>query len=127
MIISTMRAAPSHGFVPGKCAKCSGAVYESLFTLDDAYNVWMGRCPHCSALNYLAMSGLRGYTNDGMTLVLPTDEEVTANGLPPDTPTSGACGRPADWHGTVLGELAERLVSPTRAKELREGKWDEIP
>lgn len=108
-IISTMRDKPGHGLIPGKCAHCQKAVYESLFTLDDCYNVWLGKCPHCGALNYLAMTSLRGYGSRGMDLVLPTDEERDANDLPKDCPTSGACGRPADQHGTQAGEIYHKL------------------
>lgn len=97
--------------VKGTCANCSAEVFESLSTLDDAYNVWMGRCPACKALNYLSMNyGLRGYDSGTMKLVLPTAEEVTANNLPPDTITSGPCGRPADQHGTPVGEICHRLM-----------------
>ncbi len=107
-IINEMRKAPAHGFIKGACAKCAGEVYESLAMLDDAYNVWMGKCPHCGALNYLAMTGMRGYSSGGMSLVLPTDEERDANGLPPDTPTQGPRG-PATAHGTVAGEIYHQL------------------
>jgi hypothetical protein len=96
--------------VEGHCAKCTGTVYERLWILDDAYNVWIGKCPYCGALNYLGLVGLRGYSSKAMTLVLPTDEEREANGLPPDTPTSGHCGRPADFHGTIAGELQHRIL-----------------
>lgn len=110
MIISTMQKAPRPGYIKGQCAKCAADVYEQLWLLDDAYNVWMGKCPHCGALNYLAMTGLRGYSSGGMSLVLPTDEEVIANGLPADTPTQGSKG-PATSHGTVAGEFMHKLAS----------------
>ena len=109
-LIRDLRRMPRGDDVPGKCAKCGLPVYEALCILDDAYNVWLGRCPECKALNYLGMQGLRGYDSRGMTLVLPTDEERDANGLPPDTPTSGPCGKPANQHGSILGELAHKLV-----------------
>jgi hypothetical protein len=102
---------PDERYVAGKCAKCSKDVYESLWLLDDAYNVWMGKCPHCAALNFLGMTGLRGYSSSGMSLVLPTYEEAAANNLPADTPTSGPCGKPADQHGTIAGELQHRLAN----------------
>ena len=109
-LISTMRTKPERGTVPGKCAKCSGEAHESLAMLDDAYNVWLGKCPHCAALNFLSMShGLRGYSSGGMHLVLPTDEEKAENNLPPDTPTSGPSGRPATAHGSNAGELMHQL------------------
>lgn len=81
--------------IGGSCAKCGKAVFESISTLDDCYNVWLGKCPHCGALNYLnaGMNSLRGYSIIGMDLVLPYDEEVEMNKLPPDTPTRGSCGR----------------------------------
>jgi hypothetical protein len=94
--------------VPGNCAKCGERVYESMFTLDDAYNVWAGKCPHCGAINRLGLTGLRGYSSQGMDLVLPTDEEKAANDMPADCPTSGSRG-PATQHGSNLGELAHRL------------------
>lgn len=108
-IISEMKTQADRGLIPGACAHCKKAVYESLALLDDAYNVWLGKCPHCGALNYLSMSSLRGYGSSGMNLVLPTDEERDANNLPKDCPTSGACGRPADQHGTQAGEWYHKL------------------
>lgn len=107
-ITSTMRKEAARGYIKGTCAKCAGDVYESLAMLDDAYNVWMGKCPHCGALNYLAMTGLRGYSSGGMSLVLPTDEEKAANNLPVDTPTQGSKG-PATLHGTNAGEIYHKL------------------
>ena len=110
-IISDMKTTPASGYISGECANCKATVHEQLWLLDDAYNVWMGRCPHCKALNYLSMThGLRGYSSDGMHLVLPTDEEVAANNLPADTITTGKSGKPADWHGSVSGELCHRLA-----------------
>lgn len=109
MIISDMQTKPFARCVHGACAKCGEQVYESLFLLDDAYNVWMGRCPHCGALNYLSMNhGLRGYSSQGMFLVLPTDEEAAANKLPAGTPTQGSKG-PATAHGSPSGELLHQL------------------
>lgn len=110
-IISTLRTAPQRGFIPGVCPSpaCAKPVYESMLLLDDAYNVWMGKCPHCGALSYLGLTSLRGYNSAGMTLVLPTEEEVKANGLPADTPTRpmGKSAVPM-VHGTVAGEIAHR-------------------
>ena len=117
MIIRTLQTKPKHGEVPGTCAKCGVAVYESLFILDDCYNVWGGKCPQCEAINMLAMTGLRGYSSSGMDLVLPTDEERDANDLPADTPTSGAAGKPATAHGSVLGELCHKLRNPKEAPD----------
>jgi phage FluMu protein Com len=110
-IICDMRAAKKHrDDIPGECANCKAQVFESLLTLDDAYNVWLGKCPHCKALNFLSMNhGLRGYSSGGMHLVLPTDEEVASNGLPADTITTGK-GGPATSHGSPLGELCHRLT-----------------
>lgn len=108
-IISTMQEHPKPGYIRGSCANCHFDVHESLAMLDDAYNVWLGRCPHCKALNFLAMSGLRGYSSSGMNLVLPTDEEKAENNLPADCPTSGPSGRPATAHGTISGELMHQL------------------
>ena len=109
-IISDLKTAPGAGLIKGNCGNCATEVYEQLWLLDDAYNVWMGRCPNCKALNYLSMNhGLRGYSSGGMHLVLPTAEEIVANNLPPDTPTTGISGRPADAHGTPAGELLHRL------------------
>lgn len=111
-LISDMKpAAPNRtGHVKGQCANCQAEIWEALWLLDDAYNVWVGRCPACKAMNYLSMNhGLRGYSSGDMHLVLPTAEEIEANGLPKDTPSSGASGRPADYHGSPAGELMHRL------------------
>jgi len=110
-IVRVLKRIPGRGeHVSGICAHCGERVFEAMCILDDCYNVWLGKCPKCEALNCLSMShGLRGYSSQGMHLVLPTDEEVAANGWPEDTPTSGACGKPADQHGTPLGELCHRL------------------
>lgn len=112
-IISDLTLTPPEGkSCQGNCAHCKVEVYESLWLLDDAYNVWMGRCPSCKALNYLSMNhGLRGYTSGRMWLVLPTAEEIAANNLPPDTITSGPSGKLADCHGSPAGELAHRLMT----------------
>jgi hypothetical protein len=110
MIISDLKTVPRSGSVKGACAHCNAEVYENIWLLDDAYNVWMGRCPACKALNYLSMNhGLRGYSRAQMHLVLPTAEEIAANGLPADTPSSGVSGKPADCHGSVAGEIMHRL------------------
>ena len=109
-LISDLKTVGEGDFVKGSCAHCLAEVYEQLCVLDDAYNVWMGRCPTCKALNYLSMNhGLRGYSSGGMHLVLPTAEEIVANGLPADTITSGISGKPADAHGTPAGEMQHRL------------------
>lgn len=112
-IISDLKLTPHEGkSCAGNCANCNVEVHESRWLLDDAYNVWMGRCPSCKALNYLSMShGLRGYSSGRMWLVLPTAEEIAANNLPPDTITSGASGKPADQHGSPAGEMAHRLMT----------------
>jgi len=110
IIISDLKQTSGRDRVKGNCAHCKAEVYEDLWLLDDAYNVWMGRCPICKALNYLSMNfGLRGYSSAEMRLVLPTEEEKVANNLPPDTITSGACGKPADQHGSPVGEIQHRL------------------
>lgn len=90
-----------------KAVECK-PVFESLWLLDDAYNVWVGKCPHCDAHAFLSMQSLRGYNSAGMQLVLPTDEERDSNDLPKDCPTRGSKG-PADLHGTVAGEIYHRL------------------
>lgn len=98
------------GLIPGSCANCTKDVFEHLFTLDDAYNVWIGKCPHCGALNYLSMNhGLRGYSSQRMWLVLPTDEEKQTNDLPTDCPTQGSKG-PATYYGSPAGEIYHRLT-----------------
>ena len=111
MIINDMKTVGRGESCKGSCANCKAEVYEDMWLLDDAYNVWMGRCPACKALNYLSMNhGLRGYYTGVRHLVLPTAEEVEANGLPKDTPNSGPCGRPADCHGSPVGELMHKLM-----------------
>lgn len=122
MIIRDLQGIKSHRRgreVKGACAKCGKDVWESEAILDDCYNVWAGRCPHCQAINLLGFTGLRGYSSQGMDLVLPTDEEREANSeLPPDTPTSGPAGKPATMHGSILGEICHQLRgedSPTAA------------
>lgn len=110
-IISDLKTAPRSGSVKGSCAHCDATVYEDLWLLDDAYNVWMGKCPACKALNYLSMKhGLRGYSSGGMHLVLPTDEEKVANNLPADCPSQGSKG-PATAHGSPSGELCHQLFN----------------
>ena len=95
---------------PGECANCQKPVFESQFTLDDCYNVWAGKCPHCQAINLLSMShGLRGYSSGQMWLVLPTNEEVDSNPeLPRDCVTQGSKG-PATLHGSNSGEFCYQL------------------
>ena len=108
-IISTMKRSPGAGLIKGQCPNCDTDVYESQAMLDDAYNVWVGKCPRCQALAFLSMNhGLRGYGAGRMHLVLPTDEERDANDLPKDIPTRGSHG-PADFHGSVAGEIAHQL------------------
>lgn len=117
MLISDLKkTAGSVQSVSGECAKCQRLVYELTWLLDDAYNVWIGKCPYCGSLNYLSTAhGLRGYDSGGMHLVLPTDEEAKANDLPEGTPTSGPCGRPADMHGSPLGEICHKIREGTKA------------
>lgn len=112
-IINDMTLTPGEGqHCKGNCANCNVEVYEAQWLLDDAYNVWLGRCPSCKALNFLSMNhGLRGYTSGRMWLVLPTEEEKIANGLPAETITSGASGKPATAHGSPAGELYHRLTT----------------
>ena len=87
-----MDAEPGRGRVPGACASCGKAVFESLTMLDDAYNVYWGVCPHCGAGQALDMSGkrgARGYSSQEMHLVLPTKEEAIMNDLPTGWPNRG--------------------------------------
>lgn len=107
-IINTMQKDPRRGYIKGVCAHCKQPVWEELWLLDDAYNVWIGKCPHCDARNLLGMTGLRGYSSAGMDLVLPTDEEVAANDWPKDWPTQGSKG-PATCHGSNVGELLHKI------------------
>lgn len=114
LLINEMKAAPKYGHIKGQCANCTKDVYEALWLLDDAYNVWLGKCPHCKALNFLSMNhGLRGYSSGGMHLVLPTDEEKQANGLPADCPSQGSKG-PATAHGSPAGEFCHQLMNSVR-------------
>lgn len=108
-IHSKMQASARQGYISGVCAKCAAAVWESLALLDDAYNVWVGLCPHCGAANLLGMNSLRGYSSAGMDLVLPTDEEITQNNWPKEWPTRGSHG-PATAHGTLVSEIYHRLL-----------------
>lgn len=112
-LISTMQKAAQHGYIKGSCAHCKGDVYESLAMLDDAYNVWLGKCPHCCALNFLGLTSLRGYSSAGMDLVLPTPEEVEQNNLPKDCPTrpNPPTAGKGMIHGTIAGELYHQLAS----------------
>jgi hypothetical protein len=90
--------------IPGQCANCGKPVYECLATLDDAYGVYDGICPHCGAINYLdTRKTARGYDSREMYLVLPNNEEVIMNGLPPETPTRG-WDKP-EHEGTTKEEL----------------------
>jgi hypothetical protein len=117
MVFTLRKARRRSGDVPGECANCKRQVWEASVTLDDAYNVWIGKCPYCEALNYLSTNhGLRGYSSSEMHLVLPTDEEAAANGLPEGTPTTGPSGRPADMHGSPLGELCHKMKAPPRSE-----------
>ena len=116
-MINKMSKEFQKGYISGSCANCQKVVFESLWLLDDAYNVWLGKCPHCGALNFLSMNhGLRGYSSAGMHLVLPTIEEIEPNNLPKDTPTSGLCGHSADQHGSPLGEFCHKLTENIRKK-----------
>ncbi len=121
-MVFTMKSQPGDGLIPGVCAHCEKAVFESLGTLDACYNVWVGKCPHCSAHNFLSMESLRGYSSQGMRLVLPYDEERDKNGLPSDTPTRGPhpSGK-AECHGTMLGEIAHQFKSQMK-EERPEGE-----
>jgi phage FluMu protein Com len=105
-----MRTKPAKDYIQGACANCNQVVFESLLMLDDAYNVWMGKCPHCEALNFLSTKhGLRGYCSNQMWLELPYLEEIEANTLSPDIPNQGSNGKPATMHGSNLGELLHKL------------------
>lgn len=107
----------SSDYISGQCAKCEKTVWEALFTLDDAYNVWSGKCPYCGAINLLSVNhGLRGYSSSGMHLVLPTDEEKADphNELPEDCPTSGPCGHKPNIHGSPLGEFLHQFKKQSR-------------
>ena len=111
-MIFSLEAVPRPGVpsIAGACAQCGKAVWETVATLDDAYNVWAGKCPHCGAINMLStVHGLRGYDSQAMHLVLPYDEERDSNGLPPDTPTRGKFGGPPMMHGSPLGEICHKL------------------
>jgi len=96
----------SEGDVIGECANCQKVVREHLFTLDDCYGVYRGRCPHCNAVNLLdRRKSMRGYTSREMFLVLPTDHEVKKNKWEADIPvrqcTCGTCKEEGkDDHGT---------------------------
>ena len=104
-----MQSKPSTGTIPGECANCHKTVYEQMWILDDAYNVWKGVCPHCGAWNFLSTThGLRGYASGGMHLVLPTKSEQESNGLPDGIPLADWDG-PADMHGSPAGEILHRL------------------
>lgn len=80
------------GNVSGECANCHRPVHEHLFTLDDCYGVYRGKCPHCGAINLLDCKGsLRGYTSRRMTLCLPTDCEIKMNKWPDSPHTICGC------------------------------------
>lgn len=102
----------------GTCANCKAEVWESQFTLDDCYNVWAGKCPHCDAVNLLALTSLRGYSSQGMDLVLPFDEEIEENEvlqkIDPKPPSQGRSGKPCDMKGTVAGTLYDILLNPSK-------------
>lgn len=115
MIISKLsKAKTQYMDTKGTCAHCKQDVWESQFTLDDCYNVWAGECPHCNAINFLALTSMRGYSSQGMDLVLPFDEEIEANETlkGKNIPTQGKNGKPATIHGTVSGEMAHILLNP---------------
>jgi hypothetical protein len=96
--------------ISGICEACYRRIWESLATLDDAYNVWAGKCPYCGAINFLSMNhGLRGYNSREMFLTLPYDEEAKANNLPEGTPTKGPGGKPAYNIGTNAGAIQMKL------------------
>lgn len=82
-VVSKMRPEPGTGkwtkWVRGSCAGCGKTVYESLLTLDDCYLVWQGECPYCGAINILADTGLRGYSERGMDLCLAEAYKGTSN------------------------------------------------
>jgi DNA-directed RNA polymerase subunit RPC12/RpoP len=112
MMIFDLKTERRDDAIPGKCAHCGKPVWESLSTLDDAYNVWAGTCPHCGAINLLSLiHGLRGYDSKEMFLVLPTPEEQEANDLPKDIPLSPSTGQPATMHGSPLGELMHKMMA----------------
>jgi hypothetical protein len=76
-VIFTLRAKPSAlRTVAGNCATCALVVYEAVEVLDDAFGVYVGRCPHCQALNYLSTQEGRGYDGQRMHLVLPQPTEA---------------------------------------------------
>ena len=114
MLILPLKDNPGRDLIEGQCANCKKQVYEHLFTLDDAYNVWAGECPHCKAINLLATTSLRGYSSQGMDLVLPFDEEVEANSeLPRDCPTAGKAGYEPNIKGSALSEFTRPLIEGT--------------
>ncbi|MFQ5769691.1 MAG: hypothetical protein ACE5HX_04085 [bacterium] len=116
-LIIEMRKKGNQTDISGKCANCLNEVWESLLTLDDAYNIWIGKCPYCQALNFLSTKhGLRGYSSTGMFLELPYLEEIEANKLPTNIPNQGPKGKPATMHGSNLGEL----LSSTDKKRYKE-------
>jgi hypothetical protein len=109
-LIFDLERSAGPGMVRGECANCGAEVFEARVTLDDAYNVWVGRCHSCSALNFLSMSyGLRGYDAACMKLVLPTDEEKRDNGLPDDCPTRGPGGARGQF-GTAAGFILHQIL-----------------
>jgi len=81
-----------NGDIPGECANCGKIIYADQRTLDDAYGVWRGVCPHCEAVNLLASQkmAMRGYTSKKMFLVLPTDHEMKMNNWT-DTEITSPC------------------------------------
>ncbi len=83
------------GDILGECANCHKVVREYLSTLHDCYGVYRGRCPFCNAVNLLGGEG-RGYSNQEIFLVLPTDHEIKMNDWETDIPvtkcTCPTCG-----------------------------------
>ena len=79
----TMKINPRLGLIPGRCANCGKAMYIGWALLDDCYAVWVGRCPHCEALNLPDLTkGVRGYSSQGIDLTLPTPGEAEVNNWP---------------------------------------------
>ncbi len=97
--------------VRGECANCGIIVFESIFTLDDAYAVWLGRCPKCGALNFLDQTGkhgLRGYGFGQLFLVLPCIHEQKMNDLPAGIPLRQCeCKEATDDKRRRVGESVE--------------------
>ena len=47
MIMEMQKRKLASHCIKGNCANCKKEVWESMLTLDDAYNVWLGKCPWC--------------------------------------------------------------------------------